>query len=381
MNNVLVVPAERPDPWAMKQQRVLGAVWRAAKSLLWLTIFNTLVALFITIVMQTRQNFLVNWVFSMLIGCSINLVIAAMRWIIWRQQKPHRIAFFVVCMAAAPIGYLIGGNIGLLIYGLKAPSFLSVLKNGEGILVIMSMFISLFGGVFFWNQSKLAELEAEQEKEKARSAAIERQAMQAQLQLLQAQIEPHMLFNTLANLQGLIALDPARAQYMLEQLIRYLRASLNSSRTEKTTLKHEFDLLAAYLELLSIRMGKRLTYQTDLPAELETMKLPPMLLQPLVENAIKHGIEPKMEGGNIQVSAQVLAGNLHLKVIDTGLGLSHDYDPNRRSEQHQSHVGNANVRERLFALYGERASFSLTANTPQGVIAHLTVPVNSIDSL
>lgn len=365
----------------LPRARLLEALGRNVRTLIWLTIFNTLVALFITIVMPIRQSFAVNWVFSMLIGCSINVVIAAMRWIIWRQQKPHRIAFFVVCMAAAPIGYLIGGNIGLVIYGLKAPNFLTVLKSGEGILVIMTMFISLFGGVFFWNQSKLAELEAEQEKEKARSAATERQAMQAQLQLLQAQIEPHMLFNTLANLQGLIAIDSVRAQYMLEQLIRYLRASLNSSRTETTTLKHEFDLLAAYLELLSIRMGKRLTYQTALPAELEAMKLPPMLLQPLVENAIKHGLEPKMEGGNIQVSAQVLDGHLHLKVIDTGLGLPHDYDENRRSEQHQSHVGNANLRERLLALYGEQASFSLRANTPQGVIAHLSIPVNSIESL
>lgn len=378
MKNTSAAQKENANQTTMHPRFLFDAAWRGGKSLVWLTIFNTLVALFITLVMQTRQSFMVNWVFSMLIGCSINLVIAAMRWIIWRQQKPHRIAFFVVCMAAAPIGCLIGGNIGLLIYGLKAPSFLSVLKNGEGILVIMSMFISLFGGVFFWNQSKLAELEAEHEKEKAHSAAIERQAMQAQLQLLQAQIEPHMLFNTLANLQGLIAIDPARAQYMLEQLIRYLRASLNSSRNEKTTLKHEFDLLAAYLELLSIRMGKRLTYQTELPAELEGFLLPPMLLQPLVENAIKHGLEPKVDGGHIQVSAQIQTGYLHLKVIDTGLGLPHDYEENHQAEHHQSHVGNANVRERLLALYGDQASFTLSANLPQGVIAHLRIPVTTI---
>lgn len=370
-----VAQAWMTPPWSIETS------WRVAKSLFWLTVFNTLVALFITIVMQTRQNFMVNWVFSMLIGCSINLVIAVLRWTVWRHQKPHRMAFFLVCLAAAPIGYLIGGNVGLAIYGLKAPSFLSVLKNGEGILVIMSMFISLFGGVFFWNQSKLAELEAEQEKEKARSAAIERQAMQAQLQLLQAQIEPHMLFNTLANLQGLIAIDPARAQSMLEQLIRYLRASLHSSRTDETTLQHEFELLAAYLELLSIRMGKRLTYQIELPAELAPLKLPPMLLQPLVENAIKHGLEPKIEGGHIRVSAQLIDGHLDLKVVDTGLGLPHDYEENRRSSHHHSHVGNANVRERLCALYGERASFTLTNNVPHGVVAHLTIPADSIESL
>ncbi|MBR7799309.1 sensor histidine kinase [Undibacterium fentianense] len=344
------------------------------KTLTWLIIFNTAIALFITVVLRTGQSLLVNWVFSMLIGFSINIVISAMRWVIWRQQKPHRIAFLIVCIAAAPIGYFIGGSIGMLYYGYKAPSFMSVMRSGEGILVIMSAFISLFGGVFFWNQSKVAELETEQEKEKARSAAIERQAMQAQLQLLQAQIEPHMLFNTLANLQGLIAIDPERAQHMLGQLIRYLRATLNSSRTEQTNLKHEFELLESYLELLAIRMGKRLSYQIELPSELEQCAIAPMLLQPLVENAIKHGVEPKLEGGNIFVKAEMRQDALQLSVIDTGLGLPPDYDEHYRSPDNQSHVGNANVRERLLALYGPGAHLHLKNNAPQGVIATLTIP-------
>jgi len=349
------------------------------RPVVWLTIFNTGVALFITLVLPTKQSFAVNWVFSMLIGYSINIVIAMMRWIIWRRQKPHRVAFLMMCMVAAPLGYFIGGAVGMMFYGFKVPSFLSFMKNGEGILVIMSIFISLFGGVFFWNQSKLAELEAEQEKEKARTAAIERQAMQAQLQLLQAQIEPHMLFNTLANLQGLIAIDTDRAQHMLDQLIRYLRASLNSSRIEKTTLQHEFELLEAYLELLAIRMGKRLQYRTALPANLQKQTIAPMLLQPLVENAIKHGVEPKMEGGSIEVTAYTDTEFLHLKVIDTGLGLPENYDDNHPSlvnlhDQH-SHVGNANVRERLQALYGSQAALTLSDNQPQGVIAHLCIPL------
>jgi sensor histidine kinase YesM len=347
------------------------------KSLLWLTAFNTAVALFITLVLNTKQSFLLNLFFSMLIGYSINIVIGVLRWIIWRDRKPHRFAFLLVCMIAAPIGYFIGGAIGMTMYGLKVPGFWSVMKSGEGILVIMSMFISLFVGVFFWNQSKVAELEAEQEKEKARTAAIEKQAMQAQLQLLQAQIEPHMLFNTLANLQGLIALDPTRAQHMLEQLIHYLRASLRSSRTEQTTLKHEFDLLASYLELLAIRMGKRLTYQTELPPELESQAIAPMLLQPLVENAIKHGIEPNMSGGSVHVSAQRDEHFLHLKIIDTGQGLPQDYDEHHQPEHQHSHVGNANVRERLLALYGEQASLTLKDNLPHGVIAHLCIPLST----
>jgi sensor histidine kinase YesM len=350
---------------------------RLLKSLLWLTGFNIAVALFITLILRTGQSFFVNLVFSMLIGYSINVVIVTLRWLIWRDQKPPRFLFLLMCMVAAPIGYFIGGAIGMTIYGFKTPGFLTVMKSGEGIMVLMSIFISLFAGIFFWNQSKLAELEAEQEKGKARTAAIEKQAMQAQLQLLQAQIEPHMLFNTLANLQGLIALDPTRAQHMLEQLINYLRASLLSSRTEQTTLKHEFNLLTSYLELLAIRMGKRLTYQTDLPAELESQAIAPMLLQPLVENAIKHGIEPNMSGGSVHVSAQREGQFLHLKIIDTGMGLPADYDEHHQPEHHHSHVGNANVRERLLALYGKLASLTLEDNLPNGVIAHLCIPLST----
>ncbi|MBI1835070.1 MAG: histidine kinase [Burkholderiales bacterium] len=238
----------------------------------------------------------------------------------------------------------------------------------------MSAFISLISGLFFWNQAKIAELQAEQEREKARSAAVERQALQAQLQRLQAQIEPHMLFNTLANLQGLIAIDPARAQYMLEQLIHYLRASLSSSRLDRTTLKHEFDLMQAYLELLAIRMGKRLQYHCDLPEELEQQGIAPMLIQPLVENAIKHGVEPKMEGGSVHVSAEKKDATLHIKIIDTGLGLSEHHDQAQAHAQH-SHVGNANIRERLLALYGSAASLQLSPNHPEGCIAHLQIPL------
>lgn len=344
-------------------------------SALYLTVFNTAVALFVTYVLRLAGSFGMNWVFSMLIGFSISTLINGICWLIWRTSKPHRIALLLICVICAPVGYYLGISLGLLIYGRKIPDFLSFINSGDRVLLLMCIFISVAAGIFFWNQSKLAELLAEKEKEKARTAAIERQAMQAQLQLLQAQIEPHMLFNTLANLQGLIALDPPRAQYMLEQLIVYLRASLSSSRTERTTLKQEFGLMRAYLELLAIRMGKRLTYQLDLPAELQTTEIAPMLLQPLVENAIKHGLEPKMEGGSIHVNAAVSAGMLQLKVVDSGLGLPFDYDETRAADEAHQQVGNANVRERLLVLYGPTASLRLTANQPEGVIAQLSIPL------
>lgn len=347
---------------------------RILKSVFWLTVFNTLISLFLAFVLRLGEAFSTIWVFSMIIGCCINLIIHVLKWAIWRKAKPHRLSFLLLCVIAAPIGYYMGASIGLLLYGQKIPHIMSMLGSGNRAVVIMSAFISLISGLFFWNQAKIAELQAEQEKEKARTAAVERQALQAQLQLLQAQIEPHMLFNTLANLQGLIAIDPSRAQHMLEQLIHYLRASLNSSRVETTTLKHEFELMQSYLELLSIRMGKRLHYHCTLPEDLEQQAIAPMLIQPLVENAIKHGVEPKMEGGSIHVSAEKIDTTLHIKIVDTGLGFTENHVQTTQHQQH-SGVGNANIRERLLALYGKHASLQLRANEPEGCVAHLQIPL------
>lgn len=346
--------------------------------LLHISLFNTAIAAFITYVFHS-DDFLANWVFSMMIGLCITLLISGSRWILWKQNKPNGLAMFVLCLLSAPVGYFIGNNLGRLVYGHPLVSISIMFVDDNRILLLMCVFISVSFGLYFWNKNKIADLRADTEKEKSRNAAIEKQAMQAQLQLLQAQIEPHMLFNTLANLQGLIAIDTERAQYMLEQLIVYLRASLNSSRTEKTTLKHEFALMKAYLELMAIRMGKRLTYVLDLPDELQTKEVAPMLLQPLVENAIKHGIEPKMEGGSIHVSAMQKDGFLQLSVTDTGLGLPFDYDESNthsKVEPHH-HIGNANVRERLMALYGPAANLSLQANQPAGVTARIDIPLGA----
>ena len=347
--------------------------------LLQITLFNTAFAVFITYAFH-RYDFFTNWVFSMLIGISITLLISGFRWILWKKNKPNGLAMFVLSLLSAPVGYFIGNNLGRLIYGVPVTNVSIMFDNGNRIMLLLCVFISVSFGLYFWNKNKIADLRADTEKEKSRNAAIEKQAMQAQLQLLQAQIEPHMLFNTLANLQGLIAIDTDRAQYMLEQLIVYLRASLNSSRTEKTTLKHEFALMKAYLELMAVRMGKRLTYVLDLPEELQTKEIAPMLLQPLVENAIKHGIEPKMDGGSIHVTAWQQDGFLQLSVSDTGLGLSSNYSettPHTNQDGNHQHVGNANVSDRLMALYGPTAKLSLEANAPEGATARITIPLGA----
>ena len=192
---------------------------------------------------------------------------------------------------------------------------------------------------FSWSKGQL-------EAERARAEAAQRQAAEHQLRLLESQLEPHMLFNTLANLRVLIGLDAARAQLMLDHLIAFLRATLSASRATEHPLRQEFARVADYLALMKIRMSERL--QTEL------------LLQPLVENAIKHGLEPHVGGGLLQLSAQVDGQQLLLQVRDTGAGLSAPA-PGHGPAASGSGFGLHQVRERLATAYGAGASLELGA--------------------
>jgi LytS/YehU family sensor histidine kinase len=179
-----------------------------------------------------------------------------------------------------------------------------------------------------------------------------RTAAEYRLKLLESQLEPHMLFNTLANLRVLIVQDPERAQAMLDHLIGFLRATLEASRVGSHTLAAEFELLANYLALMQVRMGKRLSVGLRLPAELSSLSIPALLLQPLVENAIKHGLEPKLAGGRITVTARLDGETLLLTIRDTGIGLSAVPNAGRG-------FGMRQVRERLATVYGRAAMLDL----------------------
>jgi len=338
-----------------------------ATNFLFLVAINFFIVVFITYVMRFGHGFFENLVFTFCVGTLMWLFLDAGRLMLWGTNKPPLFPFFLLCLVSIPTARILGGIIAVNVFGMHDKNLQAIWEQNPLRFFIVTVLISTLIIWIFWNRSKVACLIADAETEKARVAAIEKQAMQAQLQLLQAQIEPHMLFNTLANLQGLIAVDPPRAQHMLDQLILYLRATLLSSRAEQTTLAHEFSLMDAYLELMSIRMGARLTYTLDLPDGLRDQAVPPMLLQPLIENAIKHGLEPKIDGGKITVTAKQEGTILLLSVADTGLGLQ------ASTASNGTHVGLANVRERLHALYGDRATFSLTANTPTGVLAQITI--------
>ncbi|WP_233556428.1 sensor histidine kinase [Noviherbaspirillum sedimenti] len=336
-------------------------------------VFNLVIALFITYLMPTGSPFWVNLVFSMCIGTLAVWMIDGGKLLLWGEGKPSWTIFLLIA-AAMPLAYYGGHALAVWLLGMPAQhlSHAFDMRYSGGTLVI-TLLACLFGTWIFWSRARLQELEAQAVMEKARAAATEKQALQAQLQLLQAQIEPHMLFNTLANLQALIAVDAPRAQHMLDQLIQYLRATLSAARAPQTTLAQEFALLQAYLELMAVRMGQRLAYALDLPEALHAVPLPPMLLQPLVENAIRHGLEPKIDGGRIDVVARLTDGMLELRIADTGLGLDVP------SSQAGTSLGLANVRERLRALYGERATFSLRPNHPAGAgaIALITLPMTA----
>jgi hypothetical protein len=207
----------------------------------------------------------------------------------------------------------------------------------------------------------------------AARAETERALTLAKLNALQAQIEPHFLYNTLANAQSLTRSDPARADLMLGHLIQFLRLSLPTNDAVTSTLGQEIDRVVAYLEIMKIRMGARLSYDVALDEKLRAQPFAPLMLQTLAENAIKHGIEPKLGEGKITIRAIVDADMLSVSVVDNGVGISNITGG--------SGIGLKNIRERLQLTYGDAATFSLTANRhpDTGMTATITLPVDTIE--
>jgi len=222
------------------------------------------------------------------------------------------------------------------------------------------------------NAERRIQAALDEARQKEAAAATARLLAEARLRALQAQIEPHFLYNTLANVVSLIGTRPDQARYMLERFIDYLRASLDTSRSDASTLGDEARLLAAYLDVLAVRMGPRLRYRIDVPAELRAIAIAPMLLQPVVENAIAHGLEPQVDGGEVTIGAAVADGRLCITIADTGAGLS-----GTQSTKPGGGVGLGNLRERLRTLYSAEARVELLENQPSGVVVRVVLPLPS----
>jgi signal transduction histidine kinase len=212
-----------------------------------------------------------------------------------------------------------------------------------------------------------AEAQAAHAQELADAESLKRQVLEARMAAMQAQVEPHFLFNTLASIEHLIEVDPPRASRMHKQLIALLRASIPSMRETSATLGRELEVVRPYLEILKMRMGERLRAELSVPEGLYSANFPPMMLQSLVENAIKHGLEPKPDGGALAVTAQVVHGKLAVTVADTGVGFA-------RAATAGTGTGLNNIRERLQLLYGEAAELRITDNTATGTRASIVVP-------
>jgi len=315
-------------------------------ALLAVAVFNTVIALLLTLV-GYGGGFGENLVFSQCIGFTM-LVLIQVGWrALWPASKPPLVPFLGLIAAAVVAGWLGGSLVASFALGIPWTAG----RNAWAAFAV-TVTAGVAGTWFFWSRHRAAEME--------------RQRIEAQLKALQAQIEPHFLFNTLANLDALIQTDPPRARAMLGHLNDYLRATLAATRRERSTLADEFALLRGYLEVQRMRMGERLRFRLELPEALAQADLPPLLLQPLVENALKHGLEPKVEGGEVKVSAREEGGRLVLEVADTGLGKANGATGG-------TGVGIANVRARLAAAYAG-AKLEAGMNPAGGYTVRLSVP-------
>jgi signal transduction histidine kinase len=229
--------------------------------------------------------------------------------------------------------------------------------------------MALFGTKALVGGKKRAEAEMQSATAAAERESMQRQLSEARMQAMQAQVEPHFLFNTLASVEHLIETDPPRASKMQRTLIQYLRAVLPQMRENSlvTNLGREVDMVKSYLDLLKMRMEERLTVEIDVPVGLRSAAFPPMMLQSMVENAIKHGLECKPEGGHLAVRAEIVDSRLRVTVADDGVGFG--VMPSQGTG-----LGLSNIRERLQLLHGAAGKLHIAANSPSGVIATIEVP-------
>jgi two-component sensor histidine kinase len=273
-----------------------------------------------------------------------------------RWQPWQRSAYFT---GVPLLGVAVGWPVGISLAGVD---FLVWVRRPEGTNIVVGT-VLLAGLMTLLFHHFFAS--------KARQIDAEHRATEAQLRLLQAQIEPHFLFNTLANVQSLMDHDLPKAKRMLLSFTDYLRASLGSLRNESSTLDSELELARNYLQLLQARMEDRLQFEISADAEARAVPLPPLLLQPLVENAVVHGLEPSIAGGTVRVDARLEGTRLVLDVRDDGAGPA---TPSRRRGQPGTGMALNNIRERLLARYGSAASLDVSAAHP-GTLARITLPL------
>ncbi len=322
------------------------------------------------------QTFAETLLISNCIGFSIHLLLELLH----RVAIPRGFANLAPWQRSATlvttmlIGVFAGYLIAFAILGKNFAALISKYPRAAlGLLMIATI------GCMIWflimdGQSRRLRAEAEAAKNSASQQRLTAQARDAELRALQAQIEPHFLFNTLANVQALIDYEPQKAKHMLDAFIQHLRMSLDVSRQSHATLATELNFVTTYLQLLEIRMGGRLRFRVECAPDVRDTPLAPLLLQPLVENAVKYGLEPKIEGGEIVIYAAREDSDIVISVRDDGIGIGH-----ASTAKAGSGTGLKNVRDRLTSLYGSRASLTIepVGERDHGTIATLRIAEKS----
>jgi signal transduction histidine kinase len=304
-------------------------------------------------------NFGSALVSTQVVGLSILL-----SWTMASNWKQRRVPPLLVQLLSVVVGSNAGGVLVVVVKGYELDQ---VIKNPEGLINLITL--GIMWGAFIIliviAREREARAQAAMHQAEAERHLHAKQLLEAKLQLMQAQIEPHFLFNTLASVQHLVDADPAVASSMLGDLIKYLRAAMPQMREQGTTVGREAELVRAYLAIQRVRIGNRFDFSIDIPEFLRERPFPPMMLLTLAENAVKHGFETRSCCGEIRVTGHETGNALVIEVRDTGTGFAADC---------QAGVGLANVRERLQTLYGDAARLTLEENVPSGVRARITVP-------
>lgn len=328
-----------------------------------LLLANTLIALFVFIT-YPGTKFIISLIFSQCIGITCATFVAASLRLFKIPRFPLQIA---VAAAATVVGSAIGVAAAYGIVRFVVPVAMpSVLPDEKYKLHATNMLYALLfgsiGSYIFISYQKISD-------EKIKRLELEKNAVVTEIKLLQSQMEPHFLFNTLSNILGLIDTDPEKAKRMLESFTAFLRSSLVTARSGTVTLAQELDVVKNYLHVFAVRMGDRLGYSIDIPDSLRDITIAPLIIQPLVENALKHGLEPLVQGGVITIRAVRQGDTVIITVADSGAGIQEKGSGNS--------IGLANIERRLELLYGGRGRLFLQENEPRGLKAVIEIPYDT----
>ena len=297
------------------------------------------------------------------ISQSIGLCIGVPCCLLFPLLKPEKAAFQLALLCSCVVG---GSILGNYISGpFLETKFSGIHGEVSSRMILTGIILGFIVSFGFIARERFNFIKLTANAEKLKRLSIEKEKINSDLKLLQAQVEPHFLFNTLSNILSLLDHDVPTGKKMLENLTAYLRTSLRQSRKRENLIEQEIRMIRSYLDIFKIRMGKRLSYSIDFPEEMLKLPIPPMMLQPLVENAVKHGIEPKIEGGHIRVSGALKQDRLVIEVSDTGMGIQ---------ENAATGVGTGNIKKRLKAMFGDHAFLNFEDLEPSGFKAFMEIP-------